>query len=89
MEAEMKQPKRQCQTCKIKPETAHAIVNDIAEGIDNGESREVLRAALSYYADELASLSSKYANANLRLTCLQIAIQPEPRHTPRKKGAKR
>lgn len=34
-------------------ERARDIVNDIAEDIDNGESREVLREALAIYADFL------------------------------------
>lgn len=34
-------------------ERARNIVNDIAEDIDNGESREVLREALAIYADFL------------------------------------
>ena len=34
-------------------ERAWAIVNDIAEDIDNGESRAVLRQALAIYADLL------------------------------------
>jgi hypothetical protein len=32
-------------------EEAHSIVNDIAEDIDNKESRKVLRKALTIYAD--------------------------------------
>lgn len=74
---------------KIKPETAHGIVNDIAEGIDNGESRAVLRAALAYYADELALSSARYATANLRLSCLQIAIQPMPEVARQEKKARK
>lgn len=34
-------------------EEAKRIVNDIAEDIDNGESRKKLRRALSVYADRL------------------------------------
>lgn len=34
-------------------EKAHAIVNDIAEDIDNKETRQELRQALAIYADML------------------------------------
>ena len=39
--------------CDAAKERAYAIVNDIAEDIDNGESREELRQALAIYADLL------------------------------------
>lgn len=38
---------------KQQQEKAASIVNDIAEGIDNGESRKELRQALAVYADML------------------------------------
>lgn len=38
---------------KAQENRAEGIVNDIAEGIDRGESRAVLRESLSVYADKL------------------------------------
>ena len=44
---------------KKQQERAHCIVNDIAEDIDNGEGRRVLRQALAIYADLLCDSNQK------------------------------
>lgn len=49
-------------------ERAEAIVNDISEGIDNGEDRFVLRTSLAIYADKLMeALTARQNDKNERL----------------------
>lgn len=44
---------------KEQKERAHQIVNDIAEGFDNGEGRVILREALAIYADLLSDATAR------------------------------
>jgi hypothetical protein len=46
-------------------ERAFAIANDIAEGMDNGESRDELRLALAVFADELQLIHRREADKRL------------------------
>lgn len=46
-------------------EKAESIVNDTAEEIDNGESREELRKALRIYADLLYDAGVRQANERI------------------------
>jgi hypothetical protein len=54
-------------------ERAWAIVNDIAEDIDNGESRAELRQALAIYADHLCD--ALQAKADERSVKMMEAIE--------------
>ena len=46
-------------------ESAMGIVNDIAEDIDNGETRKELRQSLSIYADMLCDALQSKADKNM------------------------
>lgn len=48
------------------------ISNDISEGIDNGESREELREAISYYSSELSHTYALYNTALERLKFIRL-----------------
>lgn len=59
---------------KVTDEIAAQIINDIAEDIDNGESRETLRACVAYLATENANLAMKFASADSRLKMVAMAF---------------
>jgi len=54
-------------------ELAADICNDIAEGIDNGESRDTLRMVVAFYADLHCVASRRAAAAESRLKSIAIA----------------
>ncbi len=63
-----------------------SISNDISEGIDNGESRKVLRETVKYYASRYCVAASNLATAESNLTCIASLIETAriflPKSTP-------
>lgn len=59
----------------LEIEMAESVANDVAEGIDNGESRRKLRRAVQYFA-----LQHHYAHqdrllAETRLTAVRLGVE--------------
>ena len=59
----------------IRAKLAMLISNDIAEGIDCGESREMLRMTVSYYATEHNNAFMQLAQAKSQLQIFKLAFE--------------
>lgn len=56
-------------------ETAESLANDVAEGIDNGESRRKLRRAVQYFALQHHYERQARLLAESRLTMVRLGVE--------------
>lgn len=67
----------------MKTETAIKIANDIAEGIDCGETREELRECINIYADMLAASQERIVTLGNEMMMVGLkALQVDSKLAP-------